>query len=246
MPRYRLTLEYDGTNFVGWQLQKNGLSVQEAVEKAIYAFTGQPIRVHGSSRTDSGVHARGQTMHCDLPKFYDSYTICRALNAFLRPHPVSVLQADLVDDTFHARFSARGKRYCYTIFNRRSPPTIDRHFAWYIPKKLDWLSMQQAALCFLGEHDFTSFRDSACQGRSPIKVIHRFDVLWQDPFLTMTVEGRSFLHHQIRNMVGTLALIGKGHWTIDDLHQALLAKDRRAGGPTAPAQGLCLEKVFYD
>jgi tRNA pseudouridine38-40 synthase len=245
MPRYKLTLEYDGTGFVGWQRQKNGLSVQEIVEEAALAFCGARVVVHGAGRTDAGVHALAQTAHVDLPRDYAPDTIRNALNQHMRPHAVAVLAADAVADDFDARRRARGRVYLYRILNRRPPPTLERNRVWHVGRPLDHRAMAEAATLLLGRHDFTTFRDSLCQARSPVKTLDALDVARAGEEIHVEARARSFLHHQVRNMVGTLKLVGEGKWTARDVARALAAKDRRTGGPTAPAEGLALVRVVY-
>lgn len=245
MPRYRIALEYDGGAFVGWQRQDNGPSVQAAVETAVQAFCGETVHVVAAGRTDAGVHARGQVAHCDLHRDVRAETLRDAVNFHLRPLPVAVLEAEAVGDDFHARFSARRRSYRYRICNRRAPPVLDRGHAWWMPRHLDADAMAAAAKELVGRHDFTTFRSSACQATSPVRTLDHLVVDRAGDDIWLDATARSFLHHQVRNMVGTLALIGRGKWSIDDLRNALAARDRRRGGPTAPAAGLCLMRVEY-
>jgi tRNA pseudouridine38-40 synthase len=245
MPRYKLTLEYDGTGLVGWQRQKLGLSVQQIVEDAAAALCGARVTVHGAGRTDAGVHALAQAAHLDLPREYAPDTVRSALNQHMRPHKVAVLEASCAADTFDARRSARGRIYLYRILNRRPPAAIEWGRVWHVGRALDLAAMQEGARHLLGRHDFSSFRDSLCQARSPVKTLDLLDVARVGDEIRIEARARSFLHHQVRNMVGTLKLVGDGKWRPADVAEALAARDRRAGGPTAPAEGLYLVKVVY-
>jgi tRNA pseudouridine38-40 synthase len=245
MPRYKLTLEYDGTPFVGWQVQENGPSVAGALSEAIERFTGERPDVSGAGRTDAGVHAFGQVAHIDLEKEWDTDTVRDALNAHLRPHPIAVISAERVADDFHARFSATKRRYRYRIVNRRADLVIERERAWRIGKPLDARAMHKAAQALVGQHDFTTFRSAECQAKSPQKTLDRLDVAREGEDIRIEVSARSFLHHQVRSMVGSLALVGEGRWRVGDLSKALAAKDRSACGPVAPACGLYLVRVDY-
>ncbi len=245
MPRYKLTVEYDGSDLVGWQRQKNGLSVQEILESAVLRFSGESIVVHGAGRTDAGVHALGQTAHLDLPRAYPPLEILGALNHHVRPAPVAVLAVERAAENFDARRSARGRFYLYRIVNRRAPLAVERGRAWHVGPDLDAAAMHRAAQLLLGRHDFTTFRDSLCQAKSPVKTLDRLDVVRAGEEIRITAEARSFLHHQVRNMVGTLKLVGAGKWRDADVAAALAARDRTKGGPTAPAEGLYLVGVAY-
>lgn len=245
MPRYRLTLEYDGGPFKGWQRQANGPSVQQALEEAVHAFCGETVQVTAAGRTDSGVHATGQVAHLDLEREVGLDTLRAALNHHLRPAPVVVLEAAAVEDDFHARFSARARHYLYRIVNRRAPLALDAGRAWFVPHRLDAELMYEAAQRLVGRHDFTSFRSALCQARSPVKTLDRLIVLGTGDDVTITAHAPSFLHHQVRNMVGTLKLVGEGKWAPDRVEAALAARDRAAAGPTAPACGLYLTRVDY-
>jgi tRNA pseudouridine38-40 synthase len=245
MPRYKLTLEYDGSGLVGWQRQANGLSVQEVLEAAVERFCGAPVTVHGAGRTDAGVHALGQTAHLDLPREASPDVIRNALNHHVKPHAVAVLAVEGVDEHFDARRSARGRVYLYRILNRRPPPALERGRVWHVGPRLDAEAMQAAAQLLIGKHDFTTFRDSLCQAKSPVKTLDRLDVARLGDEIRIEARARSFLHHQVRNMVGTLKLVGAGKWRVADLAAALAARDRRAGGPTAPSGGLYLVEVVY-
>lgn len=245
MGRYKLTIEYDGSPFVGWQRQVNGLSVQQVLETAIFSFCQQNVTVHGASRTDAGVHALRQIAHVDLLKDYMPEQIRDATNAYLRPHPISILDVEAVNDNFHARFSALSRHYVYRIINRRARLTLDTGHAWWIRKPLDVEVMQASVSCLLGRHDFSTFRSSKCQAKSPIRTVDTTLITRKDDVVTVAISAKSFLHHQVCNIVGTLYLIGAGRWSVTDLRQALEARDRRAGGPAAPACGLYLTEVRY-
>ena len=246
MPRYRLTVEYDGGGFVGWQRQTNGLSIQEALETAVERFCGERLTVFGAGRTDAGVHALAQVAHVDLPRQAPNDVIRGALNHHLRPHRITVLAAVPVSDDFDARLSAIGRVYLYRILNRRAPPALERGRVWPVAPPLDVAAMQAGARHLIGHHDFSTFRDSLCQAKSPVKTLDALEVTRGGEEIRVEARARSFLHHQVRNMVGTLKLVGLGQWHPDDVARALAAGDRRAGGPTAPAEGLYLVAVRYD
>lgn len=245
MARYKLTIEYDGRTFVGWQRQENGLGVQQAVETAIMAFCGEDVPLFAAGRTDAGVHALGQVAHVDLTKVWDDDTVRDALNFHLKQYPISILAVSQVDEDFHARFSATGREYRYRILNRRPPPALKAGMVWWVAGKLDAAAMAEAAKVLLGHHDFTTFRSVHCQAKSPMKTLDRLDVVRQDEEIVVYAAARSFLHHQVRNMVGSLKWVGEGRWDTKDIADALAAKKRAAGGPTAPAEGLCLMHVNY-
>lgn len=245
MTRYRVTLEYDGTGFVGWQRQENGPSIQAALEDAIAGFCGERVIVHGAGRTDAGVHALGQVAHFDVEKDTDAQTVREALNAHLRPAPIAVLDAAEADPDFHARFDATERRYLYRILNRRAPPTLDRGRAWHVAVPLDAEAMHDAAQVLVGKHDFSSFRAAECQAKSPVKTLDEIAVARAGDEVQVTARARSFLHHQVRNFTGTLKLVGEGKWRRADVEAALAARDRSAAGPTAPAEGLYLVGVRY-
>lgn len=245
MPRYKLILEYDGLPFVGWQCQDNGLSVQEVVETAIFRYSGVRLRTTAAGRTDSGVHALGQTVHFDIPRAADPEEVRDALNYHLRPHPVAVLEAAVMADDFNARTDATARHYRYRIMNRRPPLTIDRGRAWWVPRPLDADAMHKAAQRLVGRHDFTTFRSIRCQAKSPLKTLDRLDVGRQGDEIIVHAEARSFLHHQVRSMVGTLELVGAGKWSAGDVAAALAARDRKALGLNAPPEGLYLVRVLY-
>lgn len=246
MARYKITIEYDGTPFVGWQSQENGPSVQAALEAALAGFCGESVRVNGAGRTDAGVHALGQVAHFDLEKEWDVGTIRDALNAHLRPDPIAVLDCTGVDHTFDARFSARRRSYLYRIVDRRTPLALERERAWQVPKQLSARTMNVAAKSLLGNHDFTTFRSVQCQAKSPQKTLDRLDVKREKGILHIEAQARSFLHNQVRSMVGALKLVGEGKWKVEDLENALEACERSACAPVAPARGLYLMHVGYE
>ena len=245
MPRYKLTIEYDGTGLVGWQRQPNGVSVQAALEDAVEKFCGERVAVHGAGRTDAGVHALAQCAHVDLAREAPTETIRSALNHHLRPATVSVLLVEEAAPDFDARRSAIGRVYRYRILNRRPPPMLDRMRVWHVSPPLDLAAMQEGARHLVGRHDFSTFRDSLCQAKSPIRTLDMLDVTRAGEEIHIEARARSFLHHQVRNMAGTLKLVGLGQWSPADVAAALEARDRRAGGPTAPAEGLYLVKIQY-
>ncbi len=245
MPRYRLTIEYDGSGLVGWQRQPTGVSVQAALETAIEKFCGESVTVHGAGRTDAGVHALAQVAHVDLAREHPVETIRGAFNHHLRPAPVSVLRVEPAAADFDARRSAIGRVYRYRILNRRPPPMLDRMRVWHVSPPLDLAAMQRGAAHLVGHHDFSTFRDSLCQAKSPVKTLDALDITRSGEEIHIEARARSFLHHQVRNMAGTLKLVGLGQWSPDDVARALAARDRRAGGPTAPAEGLYLVEVKY-
>jgi tRNA pseudouridine38-40 synthase len=245
MPRYKLTIEYDGTPFVGWQVQDNGTSVQGVVADAVFAFAGERTVVGGAGRTDAGVHALGQVAHVDLAKDWDADTVRDAVNAHLRPHPIAVLTAERVDGDFDARFSAIRRHYLYRIINRRADLALDQQRAWRVPRPLDSSAMHNAAQRLVGRHDFTTFRSTECQARSPVKTLDRLDVTRDGDEVRVIAMARSFLHNQVRSMVGSLIHVGEGKWSADDLAAALAARDRTACGQVAPPQGLYLVRVEY-
>ncbi|OFW82795.1 MAG: tRNA pseudouridine(38-40) synthase TruA [Alphaproteobacteria bacterium GWF2_58_20] len=244
--RWKLLMEYDGRAFVGWQRQENGLSVQQALETALTRLTnGQVVQTTAAGRTDSGVHARGQCVHFDLEKSFSAETIRDGLNAHLRPYPASVLDACETTPDFSARFDALQRSYLYRIVNRPSPLTFERGLAWQVPFALDTEAMQQGAQYLIGKHDFSSFRATQCQAKSPVRTLDRLDVTREGPDVFIHAEARSFLHHQVRNIVGSLKLVGYGKWQPEDMAKALAARDRRAAGPTAPPDGLFFMRVDY-
>jgi tRNA pseudouridine38-40 synthase len=245
MPRYKLTIEYDGAPFAGWQIQPDGRTVQGVLTAAVEALTGEKTLVQGAGRTDAGVHARGQVAHVDLAKDWQTDTIRDALNAHLRPHPVAVLAAERAADDFNARNSAVKRHYLYRIVNRRADLTVDAGHAWRVPRPLDAQAMHAAAQRLIGKHDFTTFRSTECQAASPVKTLDRLDVERVADELRVTTSARSFLHTQVRSMVGSLAMVGEGRWSADDLARVLDARDRTACGQVAPPDGLYLMRVDY-
>ena len=246
MTRWALLLEYDGTPFVGWQRQINGLSVQEVLEQAAsHLNAGQPVASVVAGRTDAGVHAEGQVAHIDLPAGHSAKAIRDALNFHMKPHPVVVLNAAAVPEDWNARFSANRRAYRFRILNRRSRPALLAGRVWHVPAPLDATAMHAAAQSLLGRHDFTSFRAASCQAKSPIRTLDRLDVSRHGDIVEVVAEARSFLHHQVRNFVGTLKLVGEGRWPIERVAAALQARDRAAAGPTAPPEGLTLVSVGY-
>lgn len=245
MPRYKITIEYDGTNYSGWQQQEKAPSIQEELQKAAFRFLKENVSVFGAGRTDAGVHALGQVAHFDTSKTIDPFRLCQAFNAHLRPQPISVLNAERVADTFHARFDAKKRFYVYKILNRRSRPALYENRAWWVHQPLNEAAMADAAQALTGKHDFTTFRAAACQAKSPVKTLDEIKIDRYGDFVFLRFSARSFLHHQVRNIVGTLKLVGEGRWTKQDVIDALNAKDRKAGGPTAAAEGLYFEKVLY-
>lgn len=247
MVRYRITVEYDGGSFVGWQRQDTGLGVQQVVEEAIPKFSGETVRVHCAGRTDAGVHAYGQVAHFDLERDdVTPKTVRDALNHHMKPHPVSIIEAEIVEEDFHARFSATEREYLYRILNRRARPALERGHVWWVPQPLDANAMHAAAQVLVGRHDFTSFRATMCQAESPLKTLDELTVTRVGEEIHIKARARSFLHHQVRNMVGTLMEVGRGKWTADDVKAALDAKDRAAGGQTAPSDGLYFMRVGYE
>ncbi len=245
MPRYRLMVEYDGGPYRGFQAQADLPTVQGEIERAVTAFSGEAARIHAAGRTDTGVHAAGQVIHLDLTRDWRAAVVMNAINAHLMPAPISVLAAEQVGCDFHARFSAVGRRYLYRILNRPGPPALERGRVWHLRTPLDVAAMDQAARRLIGLHDFTTFRDSACQARSPVKTLDEAAVSRRDEVVSVAFAARSFLHRQVRSMVGCLAEVGRGAWTADDLTAALEARDRAACRAVAPAAGLCLMAVDY-
>jgi tRNA pseudouridine38-40 synthase len=245
MPRYKLTIEYDGTPFVGWQAQDNGVSVQAVLTEAIAAFAGERVTVGAAGRTDAGVHALGQVAHLDLAKDWDDETVRDAINFHLRPQPVAVLAAERAAADFDARFSAVKRHYLYRIANRRADLALDQNRAWRVPRPLDADAMHAAAQRLIGRHDFTTFRSTECQAKSPVKTLDRLDVTRDGDEIRITASARSFLQHQVRSMVGSLIHVGEGKWSAEDLAAALAARDRTACGQVAPPHGLYLVRVDY-
>lgn len=245
MPRYKLTIEYDGAPFAGWQVQADQLTVQGVLTAAIDALSGDRTLVQGAGRTDAGVHARAQVAHVDLTKEWDTDTVRDALNAHLRPHPVAILAAERVAHDFNARTSASKRHYLYRIINRRPDLTLDAGHAWRVPRPLDTEAMHAAAQRLVGKHDFTTFRSTGCQAKSPVKTLDGLSVGRSGEEIGITAVARSFLHNQVRSMVGSLVAVGEGKRTADDLAKALAARDRTACGPVAPPDGLYLMRVDY-
>lgn len=247
MPRYRLDIEYDGTAYSGWQRQAGQHSVQAAIEQAVLGFCGDTVSLRGAGRTDAGVHAAGQVAHVDLSRAWPADTVRDALNAHLgmAKEAVAILAASPVDDGFDARFTATGRHYLYRILNRRAPPALERNRVWWVPKALDAAAMHEAARALVGRHDFTTFRSAHCQAKSPVRTLDRLDVSASADVIEVRASARSFLHNQVRSMVGTLKRVGEGAWTAADVAAALDARDRAACAGLAPPQGLHLVKVDY-
>jgi tRNA pseudouridine38-40 synthase len=244
--RWKLILEWDGAPFMGWQRQDHGPSVQDALEQAATRMTGEEVTAHAAGRTDAGVHALAMAVHIDLAKDLTGHRLAEGLNALLRPAPVAVLSAEPVAPDWHARFSCSGRRYLYRIANRRAPLTLDRGRAWRLAKPLDLEAMKQGAAHLLGHHDFTTFRSVHCQSDSPLKTLDRLDVEPAGEEIHIFAAARSFLHHQVRSMVGCLGLVGMGQWRADDMKAALEARDRSALGLNAPAEGLYFAEATYE
>lgn len=247
MPRYRITIEYDGTPFVGWQQQAEGISVQAVLAQAAERLSGCKVVVKGAGRTDAGVHAMGQVAHFDLPRPYPADTVRNAMNFHLKPNPVAILECREVDDGFDARFSATARHYRYRLLPRPAPPALDRNRVWWLPHgRMDADSMHEAAQLLVGRHDFTTFRAAGCQAKSPVKTLDVLDVHARDSGeIWIEASARSFLHSQVRSLVGSLKLVGEGRWSHGELKAALEARDRSACGPVAPASGLYLMRVDY-
>ena len=245
MPRYKIIVEYDGGPFVGWQRQDTGPSIQAALEDAILAFTAERVHVQGAGRTDAGVHARGQVAHFDLAADKPTDEVRGALNYHLKPHPIVVPAVEFAAPGFHARFSAVWRRYRYRILNRRAPAALDRGQVWHVPVPLDDRAMADAASVLVGRHDFNSFRSVACQSKTAIKTLDLLSVARNGEEIDIEVGARSFLHNQVRILVGTLQLVGRGQWSRREVEEALAACDRTRAGPTAPPVGLCLMEVRY-
>lgn len=245
MPRYKLTIEYDGTDFLGWQTQPGGVTVQGVLEEALQRIHGTHTLVYGAGRTDAGVHALEQVAHVDLPKDWDPFVLRNAINGNVRPHRVAVLEASLVSDDFHARFSATKRRYLYRLSNRRAPPALDNGKVWWVAPELNSDAMHEAAQFLVGHHDFTTFRASDCQAKSPEKTLDFLRVSRYGDDIEVEAEARSFLHHQVRSMVGSLKHVGESKWQPRDMKRALDARDRRECGAVAPPQGLYLVSVSY-
>lgn len=245
MTRFRLTVEFDGRPYMGWQRQAHGPSVQQAIEEAVFAVSGEKAVLHAAGRTDAGVHALAMTAHVDVARQITAFRLGEAVNALLRPQPVAILDCRIVPDDWHARFSCIGRRYVYRIVNRRAPLALEQGRAWQIAASLDDEAMHAAAQRLVGRHDFTTFRSAHCQAESPVKTLDRLDVVRDGDRIAIHAEARSFLHHQVRSMVGCLALVGRGKWSIDDLDDALAAADRAALGLNAPPDGLYFVDARY-
>lgn len=245
MPRYKLIVEYDGRPFCGWQRQAHDLSVQQVLEEAIARFSGETVTTQAAGRTDAGVHALGQVVHFDLSRQWDPFKVREALNYHTKPHPVAIITAEAVGEEFEARFSATARHYEYRILNRRARAALDDGRVWHVPVPLDADAMHAAAQLILGKHDFSTFRAAECQANSPIRTLDRFDVSRQAEMIVITASARSFLHSQVRSMVGSLKRVGEGAWTADDLEAALKAADRSRCGQVAPPDGLYLVGVDY-
>ncbi|MFL6750846.1 MAG: tRNA pseudouridine(38-40) synthase TruA [Sphingomicrobium sp.] len=245
MTRWRLTVEFDGEPFMGWQRQDHGPSVQEALEQALFRMTGELATMHAAGRTDAGVHALAMSAHVDLVKTLTEHRLREGVNALVRPHPISVTAVEAVDDDWHARFSCVGRRYLYRILNRRAPPALDKGKVWHVTVPLDAGAMAEGAEHLVGHHDFTTFRSVACQSKSPVKTLDSLTVERVDDEIHIRAAARSFLHHQVRSMVGCLALVGRGRWTPEDVKTALDARDRQALGLNAPPEGLYFVEAVY-
>ena len=245
MTRWRLTIEYDGGPFMGWQRQDHGPSVQETLEEALQRMTGEAAAVHSAGRTDGGVHALAMAAHADIEKPLTEHRLREGLNALVRPQPISVLDVAQVADDWHARFSCTGRRYLYRILDRRPPPALDHGRVWHIASPLDLDAMREGAAMLVGRHDFTTFRSAHCQAESPVKTLDRLEVSREGDEIRVEAAARSFLHHQVRSMVGCLALVGRGQWKPEDMRSALEARDRTALGFNAPPQGLYFVEATY-
>ncbi|EAT10143.1 tRNA pseudouridine(38-40) synthase TruA [Sphingobium sp. 10 DY56-G10] len=245
MPRFAFTVEFDGRPFMGWQRQAHGPSVQQTIEDAIAAVTGEAAVIHAAGRTDAGVHGLAMRAHADIAKNIAPFRLMEAINARMRPAPVAILACETVADDWHARFSCTGRSYVYRIANRRAPLTFDAGLVWRVVQPLDADAMQAAAQHLVGRHDFTTFRSAHCQAHSPLKTLDRLDVERQGDRIAIHAAARSFLHHQVRSMVGCLAMVGMGHWTANDLRDALAARDRAALGLNAPPDGLYFVRATY-
>jgi tRNA pseudouridine38-40 synthase len=245
MTRWRLAVEFDGEPFMGWQRQDHGPSVQEALEQALFRMTGELAAVHAAGRTDAGVHALAMTAHVDIVKTLTEHRLREGINALVRPQPISVTAVEAVEDDWHARFSCIGRRYLYRILNRRAPPALYKGKVWHVPILLDAEAMAEGAKHLVGQHDFTTFRSVHCQSQSPVKTLDSLTVEQVGEEIHIRAEARSFLHHQVRSMVGCLSLVGRGRWMPDDVRAALEAKDRQALGLNAPPEGLYFVEAIY-
>ncbi|MBS0242035.1 MAG: tRNA pseudouridine(38-40) synthase TruA [Proteobacteria bacterium] len=245
MPRYRIIIEYDGTPFVGWQIQADGRSVQGRLTEAVEAFSGERVSIRGAGRTDTGVHAKGQVAHFDLARDWEPFKVREALNFHLKPDPIVILDADRAASDFDARFSAVKRHYLYRILARKGPPALDRNRVWWVPRPLSAEAMAEAATHVIGRHDFTTFRAAGCQAASPVKTLDRLDVIATGEEIRIEASARSFLHHQVRSLVGSLKHVGEGKWQPDDMRAALESRDRARCGALAPSRGLYLVAVDY-
>jgi tRNA pseudouridine38-40 synthase len=245
MPRYKIIIEYDGTPFSGWQIQANGPSIQGELARAILGFCGEGVVPRGAGRTDAGVHAQGQAAHFDLSRDFSTETVRDAVNFHLRPAPIAILDCVIVDESFDARFSAKARHYLYRIVTRRAPLVLECDRAWHVKGALDAAAMREAARALIGRYDFTTFRSAQCQAKSPLRTLDKLDVWAEGENIFVETCARSFLHHQVRSMAGSLKLVGEGKWRPADLRKALEAGDRKACGPVAPACGLFFMKVDY-
>ncbi|MDD2324805.1 MAG: tRNA pseudouridine(38-40) synthase TruA [Alphaproteobacteria bacterium] len=243
--RWKLVIEYDGSGFCGWQRQASVPSVQQTIEDAIFAFSGERVTLHVAGRTDAGVHALAQVAHFDLEKQVEPHTVYGAINYHVRPAKVSLLSAQVVPTDFHARFDAKARSYRYLIANRSAPLALSAGKAWHVPRPLEIEPMQKAASLLLGKHDFSTFRASHCQANSPWRTLDVLDIAREGEVIVFFTKARSFLYHQVRNMVGTLTMVGAGQWSVEDFEAAFKAADRTRGGPTAPSEGLYFQDVFY-
>ena len=245
MPRYKVTIEYNGSGISGWQRQKSGNSIQQFIEEAIEKFSKEAVMVYGAGRTDAGVHALGQVAHFDLEKEHPVHVVQRAINHFLRPHKIILVNCEIIDDEFHSRFSAKKRNYKYIILNRPSASVLEADKAWHLRGELNIDKMQEAANILIGKHDFSSFRSAHCQAQSPIKTMDEIKIYREGEKVFFTLRATSFLHHMVRNIVGTLIFVGTGKWQVEDVLKALEDKNRRSAGPTAPAHGLYFTKIDY-
>jgi tRNA pseudouridine38-40 synthase len=243
--RWRLTIEYDGEPFFGWQRQADGPTVQQVLEEALHRMTGERASFTAAGRTDAGVHALAMPTHVDVTRSLTPHRLREGLNALVRPHPVSIIDVEEVADEWHARFSCLGRRYRYRILTRRAPPALDHGRVWHIPVPLNVAAMSEGAAHLIGRHDFTTFRSAQCQSDSPVKTLDRLDVVQAGEEIHVSAAARSFLHHQVRSMVGCLAMVGRGQWSPDDMRKALEARDRAALGLNAPPQGLYFVEAVY-
>ena len=245
MTRWRLTIEYDGEPFFGWQRQADGPTVQQVLEEALHRMTGERASFTAAGRTDTGVHALAMPTHVDVTRSLTPHRLREGLNALVRPHPVSIIDVEEVADEWHARFSCLGRRYRYRILTRRAPPALDHGRVWHIPVPLNVAAMSEGAAHLIGRHDFTTFRSAQCQSDSPVKTLDRLDVVQAGEEIHVSAAARSFLHHQVRSMVGCLAMVGRGQWSPDDMRKALEARDRAALGLNAPPRGLYFVEAIY-